>query len=949
MKKVFLFAALMAGLVLASCSSDDLAVQQPQPQNEVGDGAVGFDVYTQKATSRAGWTGSVTTTALKTITDGAMGKDGFGVFGYYTDNNEYEQRSVPNFMYNQQVTWNGTTAFTYEPVVYWPNEYGDKAISDDQDKLTFFAYAPYVKVIPSSGKVANTATAPDDNTKYLESYGITGMTKNTTQGDPILKYIGSFDNKKSVDLCWGVADNGDGSAWNITQTGNPQTNVIPDGMPWINMERPAGVDQKVRFTFKHATAQMRVSIDADIDVDGRGHTTDVTKKTRIWVRQITFKGFTMKGSLNLNNDDPSTPKWLDYNGQNELVAEDVVIYDGRKDGKEGVAGAVATNEKSLGLNPALIQDGVYDKGAGSGVYDAATDVVVYGVNANGAPQTGDDDYARPGVTKTAVNLFKYNNDDNKSQKDAMVATNEFFHVIPVNDNFEVEIVYDVETVDQNLAQSLSDGVTKGSCIENRISKTIKFGSEEKLYPGHSYTLALHLGMNSVKFDAAVTDWIDEAAQDVDLPLNAPQFGAENPVKPWSVTLPYSADVYTFAVTGLDGGESVAYAAGAPDLTWTGSGINANTSGVALQTITPTVNPNTTDRTHVGTWTGGQSGKGVEMTFTQKAHPLFMAIKSFANNGSGKGEITLMRRDNAEQALSATPSHWTATSGWKTAKTGGGDAVIKVWRNGAELSGFTFNDVGSNKYTNMITITDKLQPGDVIKVELTTGDAPTETVTATVTGISYGATTPTYTFIYSTNHKYDVAPTYVGNATPTYSFSPASATAYSIDDNGQLTTLEALSSPATITTTLGGDAGDLAISTTADFKLEITEQASVIAYDGETIATPFLKSALNPGSGTVDILDLSAKKAEGATYSDDEAGDLTFALTKVTKLSDGGDYTGRFQVAGDILQRYYGTATDVMTGDYEAELSVTGTAVTNKFTAPASKSVIIKFTVVNTMP
>jgi hypothetical protein len=529
MKKVFLFAAIAA--LFAACSSkDELVKDDSTQQPQLEKGAIGFDVYIQKATTRAGWAGSLTTTELqKTDLEPYKVANGFGVFGYYTDNNEYEQRSVPNFMYNQQVTWKSTTpqGWEYNPVVYWPNEYGSNATSDDQDKLTFFAYAPYVKVVPTSGKVARTTTDPDaDDTKYQESYGITGMTKNTTQGDPILKYIASFDNTKSVDLCWGVADKGDGAAWNIVQTGNPQTE-IKDGMPWIDLERPAGVDQKVRFTFKHATAQMRVSIDADIDVDGRGHDNPLTKKTRIWVREVKFKGFTMKGSLNLNNEDPSIPKWLDYNGQNELVAEDVIVYDGRKDGKEGVAGAVATNEKVLGLNPALIQDGVYMKGddADDDVYDKDHDVVVYGVDATGATKK-ETDWERPGVTETAVNLFRYNNAENKSQKDAINEGNEFFHVIPVNDNFEVEIVYDVETVDANLAQNLSDGATKGSSIENRISKTITFGSDQQLKAGHSYTLKLHLGMNSVKFDAAVSEWIDEVAQDVDLPLNTPVFAAQ---------------------------------------------------------------------------------------------------------------------------------------------------------------------------------------------------------------------------------------------------------------------------------------------------------------------------------------------------------------------------------------------------------------------------------------
>ncbi len=908
MKKVYLFAALTAGMALASCTSDSLVVEQPQEAPVLEQGAVGFDVYTQKATSRAGWTGSVTTTALKNTAAGEMGEQGFGVFGYYTDNNEYEQRSVPNFMYNQQVKWDGSSAFIYEPVVYWPNEYGDKAVSDDQDKLTFFAYAPYVKVVPSSGKIDGAATD-----KSLEQWGITGMTKNTAQGDPVLKYIGSFDNKKSVDLCWGVADNGDGAVWNTTQTGNPQT-AIPDGMPWIDLERPAGVNQKVRFTFKHATAQMRISIDADIDVDGRGHTNDLTKKTRIWVREVKFKGFTMKGSLNLNNDDASTPKWLDYNGQNELVAEDVVIYDGRKDGKEGVAGAVATNEKTLGLNPALIQDGVY---SASGVYDPAQDVTVYGVDANGAQQSAAG-YARPGVTNTAVNLFKYNNADNHSQAAALQPASEFFHVIPVNDNFEVEIVYDVETVDQNLAQNLSDGATKGSSIENRILKTITFGSESKLQPGHSYTLALHLGMNSVKFDAAVTDWVEEAAQDVDLPLNTPAFAAATTPATnaaYDVTIPYNGN-YTFAITGLDGGETMTTDPATPSgMVTAATKANANTSGVAIQTITTSANPNTTDRTTTITWTGAQSSKGVQMTFKQKAHPLFLAIESMVNTTSG-GQITLMRRDNAEQALDATPSDWTETSGWKTASTATTpvDAVLKVWRNGTELTtGVTFNDAGSNKYTNTITLSDKLSAGDVIKVELTTGDAPTETVTARYDGMYFA--TPSATIQYG--QSYTVPTLTNANGTVTYS-SSATGVAAVDPSSGSITTV----APGTTTIT----ATD-ASATTATFTLTVTKQNTTItSFNDETL------SGGKAANTTVKTFDAKIQGLVG-----DVLGTVTYELVSAT--ISGYDVKTAFAIDGTSLK----TVSALSGTGYKITVKAKGTVTDgDKYNNPEDKTITITF-------
>lgn len=759
MKKIYLFLATAA--LFAACSSDDLAVKE-QPQGQGEEGVVAFDVYTQKAT-RAGWAGPLTTEKLK---ESAVDKaQGFGVFGYYTDNNDYEQRATPNFFYNQKVYWD--SEWKYEPVKYWPNEYGDKATSDDADKVTYFAYAPWVDIIPTSGKIAKLTGETDEQYKAREQWGITGMTKNTSQGDPLVKYIASFNTNKSVDLCWGVADNNDG-VWPIVL--NDAALNIANGTPWLNVQRPASVGQKVKFTFKHATAQMRINIDAIVDAVRGGVALDA--KTRIWVRQVTFKGFALKGTLNLNNDDNANkPYWLDYNGQNELVAEDVIVYDGRKDGKEGVNGAIATNEKTLGLNPALVQDGAYEGNAwaignastvGNTVYNA-TAIKVQGVVGTGGTEAN---CVRTGVTTTTVNLF--NNaavaDEVKNENDAVTGGNSIFHVIPVDENFEVEIVYDVETVSENLAQNLSDGATKGTSIENRIRKTITFGDNattgKKLQPGHSYTLNLHLGMNSVEFDATVTDWIEEATQDVDLPLNAPVFEAAaqsgSAYPQASTTIPYDATKYTFAISGLNGGESVKFTEGANKVntasnvatttastlltSWakTKAEANAGTNGIAIETLTTALNPTTSNRTQVINWKGNQSSKGIDITFTQLAHPLGLHVGSNNTVTYAASTKTITLERSAEI---------TSGFGWMCAGLAdnciaiAADAVdkkgeyITVKRNGVTLKWatattdadtFTFSDGAGT-----ITLKDDIQVGDVYEVTLKTGDAPAETISIKV--------------------------------------------------------------------------------------------------------------------------------------------------------------------------------------------------------------------------
>lgn len=465
--KKYLFLAV-AATVFAACSNDSDPVSQA-PENgknntEVANVPVTLDAYVDRATTRAGLTGETTVASLQTA------NEGFGVIAYYTDNNTYDGLTTPNFMYNQQVKYVAPN-WTYTPVKYWPNEYGSNATSEEIDRVSFFAYGPYVAVNPSNGK----ATANTD-------WGITGLSRNSASGDPFVKYIASFDATKSVDLVWGVSD---GTAWNIVESTTPQ--AMTPGLPWLDVQRPKDptTTQKLKFTFKHALTKLNVQIDAIVDAV----TTPANERddnTRIFVRSVTFEGFAMQGALNLNNTEANKPLWLSYDGANDLDnGDEVTIYDGRKDGKEGVA--AAGSEKSRGLNPELIQHTEWDLTAASTM--------------------------KAGVTKTPVNLFN------------STVANTCFYVIPTNDNVKVTIVYDVETEDANLNTYLSDGKTHGSSIENKITKEINFAAATattpvyKMEAGKSYAIALHLGMNSVKFDAAVGGWGTDTNAAAELPAN----------------------------------------------------------------------------------------------------------------------------------------------------------------------------------------------------------------------------------------------------------------------------------------------------------------------------------------------------------------------------------------------------------------------------------------------
>ncbi len=471
-KKAFFFSALLAGMMLASCSSSEEGLRtEKTPDTAAQDGKypVSFSAYADRGVTRAGKEGLMDINALRA----AKGEDyadggGFGVFAYYTDLKKYDQTYVPNFMYNQLVydanAGTGDANWTYSPVMYWPNESGSDAQSDDEDKVSFFAYAPYAATSSAASGSVTDATS-----------GITGFSRNSNAGDPLVKYIANFSTANTVDLCWGVCND---PSWAKIQGGSSQ--AMPTGLPWLDVEHPQTTSQKMKFTFKHALAQLNVQVDADADVTEHADDDNLAATTKIYVRSVSFTGIAMKGALNLNNTVANQALWLDYGGTTDLpYGETVTVKDGRRDGREGSSGAEATNETPAGLNPAIIQNDANNPTTGvttkyQNLFEPATPAAIPG-------QPTDDEIA--------------------------AALTNPVYVIPTGEAMTVTIVYDVETVSPNLAGYISDGTTHGSSVENCITKTIYYnGDGLSLESGKKYTIKLHLGMNSVKFDADVDNW-----------------------------------------------------------------------------------------------------------------------------------------------------------------------------------------------------------------------------------------------------------------------------------------------------------------------------------------------------------------------------------------------------------------------------------------------------------
>lgn len=313
MKKILFFAAAASALLLTACSSENDLIETG-PQKTVENQAVGFDIYTPGATeTRAGMEGTMTTSRLQ---QSEALRGGFGVYSYLTADaddaigddhaGKYNPATPgkPNFMVNEKVLWNPTNqGWYYNPLKYWPNE-TDQDSQDTPaqmegqptstkyhlDRLTFFAYAPYV----SAG---------------VDEVGITSITTAAQETEPTIGYKAALtDPNASVDLLWGVAPAG-----GLTYTAvNGRTVTVDEGMPLIDMTKP-DINTTMKFLFNHALARIGVKAVAAVDQLGAGGTLD--PNTKITIESITLTGlFGSTGELNLDNTVPNKANWTSLNG-----------------------------------------------------------------------------------------------------------------------------------------------------------------------------------------------------------------------------------------------------------------------------------------------------------------------------------------------------------------------------------------------------------------------------------------------------------------------------------------------------------------------------------------------------------------------------------------------------------------------------------------------------------
>ena len=288
-----LTAFAVAVLLLSACSTDDNSGLSNNPADDrqpVAFSAAMAD--SQEAETRAA-------PNVMDVTELQSSGEGFGVFACYTGLYKYGDVVVqPDFMYNQQVTWN-SSEWTYSPLKYWPSGEGEVSgsMGTSPHYLSFMAYAPYSDM--STGDAG---------------YCIPSMSLQREAGNPWITYRLHTDPAKQVDLLF--------------------------AKPLLNQTKE---DATLPFEFQHALACAGSSVTVTASdamktyLQGMREGDDPGQISRVDLVLQDFSvtyTLTEKGRLVLWSND-GNPHWQTINSENGLVtravsyttdAHDYVLY-----------------------------------------------------------------------------------------------------------------------------------------------------------------------------------------------------------------------------------------------------------------------------------------------------------------------------------------------------------------------------------------------------------------------------------------------------------------------------------------------------------------------------------------------------------------------------------------------------------------------------------------------
>jgi len=607
MKKHLFFAAT-AALVLASCSSDSVDFTQADVLQAQDDNSVQFSTYMGK-------TGTTRAEVSKSYSQGTIGnadnadqgitdlkKARFGVFAYQTTSTDYVPATptvlVPNFMYNQEVWFDdanssGKNAWVYSPVKYWPNGIDAQNAANAPSntagevlsggKLSFFAFAPYTAatstlyaysaVTDTKPAAIGATTTNDDKVKTTgNTKGVTAITANDWNGNVWVKYVlGSYANSASetnfVDLLWGTR----GSA-NYDKTGSSSSDGATVGKDYnINLTKQI-VGEKVKFLFKHALTKVggatakttgetttgdpvRGGFKVVVDVDGNNGDNQGSyfpagfdqTQTLVTIKEVKIQdGYTAGQDATVTTVENTTKSNLNtygwFNIETGKWCDEPNTYG--KSGEGALYEVVANNDADLTnttyrLNEKILEIGAKKNGAGGDGKEIASGGTTW---TSGMPS---------GVGTTAVDLFA-----NENVPALML--------IPGGSaDLYVTVDYFVRTADK----SLNAGFTN---VEQKITNKVSLGN---LDPNKYYTIIMHLGLTSVKFEAVVADWAANSNESYDEETGEDKStGDLNGAKVWlpsnvvayarAANVAKDAPSYTFDGTALGLGNFVSGTTGA---------------------------------------------------------------------------------------------------------------------------------------------------------------------------------------------------------------------------------------------------------------------------------------------------------------------------------------------------------------------------------------------------
>ena len=625
MKKLFILAT--AAVALASCSDSDLVGNIASSQQTEQPQAVEFGTYMGSAATRTGTAGTITTASLKT---GTHATSGFGVMGYQMTadwaNNQTTDR--PNFMYNQQITWNANGYWTYDPVKYWPNgidkanaenDPSNTAVSTNGDKLNFFAYAPWVDVaagngyttttsitLPATGGTAKDAFFTKDATASDLGNGIAAIKANTVAAAPeVYYYMPTATTDVAVDLLWGLR-----GSMTYNETDNVDNTVTELGNSYnVNLTKQ-DVPETVNFLFKHALSKIggntksttstagtqKCGLKVVLDIDGNGNgingvdnqslylgSSFENTKTLVTIKSVAVQDGTSAYAERASVTDPDKNALPDA----PVLNSDLInsgwfnLATGTWNNVEKITktGAVATSGAIY--NIAATTDGTYKLDPQIAEPTAGVAAIL---KADKTEWVGDGTTGKPNgvIASAAKNVYS---DDTDVPSLLMIPNG------TTPQTLYVTVDYIVRTADPQLSNGYSQ---VEQIVTNKVSLT---GLEVNKY----YTLVMHLGLTSVKFSAIVADWANsddasydeggttdgtaEAAEEVWLPSNVIAVSTSNSSTPelgtsYNENLKASTTTYTVNLAGLAKDQKITATFAAP-ITAVSIDGNALTSGTAF--------------------------------------------------------------------------------------------------------------------------------------------------------------------------------------------------------------------------------------------------------------------------------------------------------------------------------------------------------------------------------